>query len=365
MLKTFSQAKSSSIINIAGLVPTSTQFAQLLNDATEALLNRGDWEGTIVPFHFAVQMPPYTPGQAVTAQGVFPRAGVITVPPYVGHIRKMNICRTHMPLRGLYFDFLDYDKRGQHWWNGWCGPEIGFAPQGYVPTLVDVPAQYNSNNYQTGANPWMPSTTTVIRAYADNAADIGKTVTLYGLDNSLAVLRTTTVNPWTDGITLTLVGGPAFATSAVNVSSLHRVLKDATSGTVRITAYNTATAVETALATYSPAETNPAYARYNVFLPNYQNTASPPIYDAIAACKLRFVPVVSDNDPVLIENLFALKLMMQALRFSEAGDQQSATAFQARAISELNAEYNDANPVEQTPISHNPFNGVTLSQQCF
>ena len=84
-----------------------------------------------------------------------------------------------------------------------------------------------------------------------------------------------------------------------------------------------------------------------------------------ALVKLKFVPAKLDTDLVLIQNLDALKDMMQAIQFKEANDIASAREYELSAIRELNLELNDQTPLDQTPVSMQPFNGLSFANRCF
>jgi hypothetical protein len=66
--------------------------------------------------------------------------------------------------------------------------------------------------------------------------------------------------------------------------------------------------------------------------------------------KLQFIPVVVDTDTVQIDNIAALKLMIQAIRLEEAGNDQEAAGKQILAIKELNRQLRNKLPLDQIPI---------------
>jgi len=204
----------------------------------------------------------------------------------------------------------------------------------------------------------------LIRAYADAAADIGKTMTIFGLDDNLQPLKTQNINgTWSPGVVVTF--SAPFGSTSVFVSRIDRILKDETTGPIRVYAYNATSDVLEDIAVYEPSETNPDYVRYHLNVPKCDETdcgASKPI---TALVKLKYIPAKLDSDLVLIQNLDALKDMMQAIKFKEANDIKSAREYEASAIRELNLELADENPIDQVTVSVEPFNGINWTNNCY
>jgi hypothetical protein len=69
-----------------------------------------------------------------------------------------------------------------------------------------------------------------------------------------------------------------------------------------------------------------------------------------ALVKLTYIPVVSDNDFLLIDDLDALAMAIQAVKAAEANDIQLAEAHFTRAIRELNFEDRNKSPSEQLSV---------------
>lgn len=325
MLKTLAEAKASTLKNIAGVAVNSPAFMERVNEATEALMIRGDWSGTLVGLYACASR------------------GCLVWPRYVGSVRKLNVCNAHIPIRSIWDQFID-DYHSPQWQSCLRG-EPKMVAIGKACASSDI---YGEGRY--------------VRAYTAVQADVGKTLTIFGEDNSGQVLRTVdpVTNLWTDGIKLVLAGSPNnYVQTPVFVRRISRVLKDVTQGDVRLYAFNSATGLLEALSVYQPSETNPDYVKYTLNLPCCDST---PI---LALVKLKFIPVMTDTDIVLIESLRGLKFMIQSLKFSEAGDDENATSFEKKAIRELNLKEVDDNPDDQIVIENNPFQGVHVSQHCW
>jgi len=152
-------------------------------------------------------------------------------------------------------------------------------------------------------------------------------------------------------------------------SCITSVVKPVTKGYVYLSAYAPDPLVRFDLATYHPDETNPYYRRYRVTaicqcktaLTNcalcaykdtcaaYTNcaltgTTTTPPYTATALVKLRYLPLTHDNDPLLIQNLPAIKMMLQAIRRLDAGDFPTGKAFETSAVNTLLEQVDDIEP---------------------
>lgn len=104
------------------------------------------------------------------------------------------------------------------------------------------------------------------------------------------------------------------------------------------------------MAHYEPSETEPMYRHTRIQgLPTTcSNTDCSRMIQFLA--KLQFVPVVAESDPVQIDNLAALKLMIRAVRLEENGDDDGAVKCQALAIKELNRQLANKMPLDQIPV---------------
>lgn len=333
MLETFGAVKSSRAVEIAGLSSTTDEFKSLLNEATRKLIRRGDWAGTVVSIY------------------VCATRGCVVFPRYVGQVRKLNVCRQPIPIRNVYYDF--FEANAWHNWNscGWLGADCQnrLVNYGKTPVFQDI---QGDGRY--------------VRLYAVTNADFGKTVTIYGEDNSGITLRHRDEDGvWKDGIILTAKN--PYDQSDTYVRRVDRVIKDTTQQELRLYAYNATDAVLEPLATYEPTETNPAFQKFMLRMDNgcWPGTCTncDTQMGLAALVKLKYVPVVDDNDLILIDNLDALKLMMQSIKASEGQDFQSAKLYELEAVRELNHQLKDENPDDQISVNLDPFNGSFVGTQ--
>jgi hypothetical protein len=326
-LPTLGQVVANPLFNIFGSCPNgpSGEFKQLLNDATQRLLYRGDWMGTVLPIQATVER------------------GVVTFPRIVGSVRHVNICHRGIPVYGPWYSFLSHYWSGGNCcgaWQGWLGGRTHFTQFG--------------RGVQFSA---IPTATCVLKVYSI-ADDDGQVIQFFGLDPSGNPLRTDNGDgTWSDGISITL-GSPSVIDTNL-VASISRVLKPATQGAIQVSAWDTTLLVETPIAAFDPSDTNPSFAQYKLHTPA---CTTPVQIQSIALVKLQFIPVVASTDPILIPNLHALSLFMQSIRFEQAGDRANAKAYQIDAVRELNLQLDDDQPDYQVPIRVNPFGTASPSR---
>lgn len=326
----FGQFKQGSVVDIATVPPDSDEFRIMTNDAVRRLMRRGDFDGTIVPIHVCVTR------------------GCVVWPRYVGEIRKMNLCRHGIEVKNLWDNFLPYNQPwnrrgwGNNFWLGWMHGSTRATNGARSPVFQDIMGDGRT-----------------VRAYPATPLDNNKTIRIFGVDNNGQQLMTQGVGGWSDGITLTLK--TPYVESTQLVRRIDRVLKDPTQGPVRLYAYNQSSAVLEELATYAAGETAPSYLKQQLHLPCCGDCST--THTVIALVKLQYVPVVTDDDPVLIDNEDALKFMFQAINAGNASDRQTAIGFEQDAVRELNLQLGDVNFDEQIPVSFGEMGNTTLGRQ--
>lgn len=322
---TLGDCKTSREINaVVGKCSTSQEFVDIVNEACRLLLRRGDWSGTVIPIH------------------VCAKRGCVTWPRYVQTVRELNVCRVPVPIFNKWYEFMV---------GGWrfCSSTFGglvcsMTEQTTAPTHTDI---FGDGRY--------------VRFYATVLADLGKTIQIFGVDNNGQTLRTKNADgTWSEGITLTLA--KPFVSTATFVRRIDRVIKQKTNANVYGYAYDPVADVLEDIAVYEPSETKPSYIRYKLQFPLLASNPSTGSatncaaeHGVVALVKLKFIPVEVDTDVVLIQNIDALKRLIQSIRFGEQGKYTIARNFETDAVRELNLELRNDNPVEQTPVRLQPF----------
>lgn len=320
-LPTLADAQNGPLADIAGACPNGSQFISWVNQASERLLYRGDWRCTVKPIQLQVQR------------------GIVTTPRLVQTIRQFNVCRQGVPVWNQWYRFLEHQWHGTTclgFWTGWLWHSPSMSQYGYSPLYAPIPTS---------------SCVIQLQGIAD---DNNVTITIFGTDPSGNDLRTHNGDgTWSDGITLTLT--QPFVTGTQLVQTITRVIKPTTNGYIQAFALDTQTGISTQIANWEPSNTNPAYAQYRL----ETGICSTQTFTSVALVKLKFIPVMVPSDPILVPNLNALKLMVQAIRLEEANDDDGAQKKIIKAVRELNLQKEDDIEEDQIPITVNPFGTAT------
>lgn len=329
---TFGELKTSDVVDIASCAPDSDKFASLVNSSVRRLMRRGDWDGTVAPIHVCV------------------KSGCLVFPRYVDHVRKLNLCSRSLPVENLWYNFINRRDWRCGSWRGNLLGESGLMASGQSPAYSDV--------YGDGRQ---------IRAYPRTPEDIGKSIRIFGVDNGNQPLVTHNQDgTWSDGIAIALADPYGTATSngsSVLVRRIDRVLKDVTQGQVLFYAYNVADATLEDLARYDPGEISPSYTRYQLQTGSCSSGSC--LKSVVALVKLKFIPVKFNSDLVLLDNIDAIKEMVQSVKLREAGELDDALKFELAAVRELNRDLEDASPDDQFACSNEVFGGRTFRNRSF
>lgn len=341
-LLTFAAAKASQeLADVAAACPQSGPFMSLLNQATRKLMKRGNWFGTVQKMRFCVY------------------DNCITYPRYVGTVLALNVGGNRSEMTNFWFQFLPIGNMGWDVWgpilnanrNGQCWGNVVTENDGTSPVVNNVPC--GLGNY--------------IRAYPSVRADVGKHITIFGIDQNGQVIRTTHPDgTYQEGVVLTLA--LQYATTPFLIRKITRIVKDPTVGVVRLFQFDPINNVQLDCATYDPSETSPNYAHVKIRgAPSHifnvcsgQSQCCSKTVDSLV--KLEYIPVQNDNDLVLISDLDALQLMMLSIRNKTAGKTQIANQLELDSIRELQYGLRDKFPIEQFECSFNPFGTAKLER---
>jgi hypothetical protein len=334
---TYYDVQNSSVAKVAGCNPASATFADIVNEAIRRIMRRGDWPGTIAPIQTTVTQ------------------GIVAWPRYVGQIRKLNWSQlavsgmeSVMPITNLWYHFVE--------------------PRGYYSTygsMIDDAHVDNLGRAPTYAT--ITGTSQQVRAYPATTDDVGKTLTIYGTDNNNVPLRTNNLDgTWSDGVTITVASPFGSTSAAAFISRIDRVRKDVTQGQIFLYSYNTVSDTLDDIAIYDPGETNPSYVKQRVrFSSCATSTDATTAQSVVALVKLAFIPVKYPSDLVIVDNLEAIKSMVQSLKLRESNDFQNAIFAEADAIRELNRQLEDESPDDQFYATNNPIGKCSFTNKCF
>jgi len=167
-----------------------------------------------------------------------------------------------------------------------------------------------------------------LAAFSTEPEDIGRNMEVRGtalLGHELLTLgspgQTVKINRWRGGIEGD-IDQATYKKSEGLVNEVSHVVKPVTKGYITLLAIDPLTNKTFFLAKYHPHETVPGFRRYKVINPDMVNGTC-----WTAMVKLRYVPATHDNDPLLVQNMPALKAMIQALRENDAGNLEKKIAF--------------------------------------
>jgi hypothetical protein len=257
----------------------------------------------------------------------------------------------------MWYEFMPSNLNQCQHDSAFWGPEAQLADYGRTSVFQDVQGDGR-----------------LIRAYPRCLADIGKQITIFGTDNNgQPLMERDSANNWVSGVTIQLAN--PFGSTAVFVRSIDYVIKQPTQCLVDVFGYNATTNLLEDIAHYDPNETNPSYERtqlqgsFSRF--GNQCTSSSTanccgtLRGVVALVKLKFIPAVADMDLVLIENLDAIKSMIQSIRFGEAGDRANAKAYEADAIEVLQRDLENDSPDSEFSVNNNILGPNTFMNQTF
>lgn len=316
-----SQAKQSRLNRISGLCSDSTDFLDLLNDATRQLMRRGNWWGTVAKIRLCVY------------------DGCFALPYYVGTVLATNINGHPTKMSNHWYEFQPVEPYD------WCCDRkwvsnVRATLDGTTPVFRNVPCNYAMK----------------IRAYPRLQSDVGKTVTVYGIDSNGWEVRTERADgTFQNGEVLTL--GTPYAETHSFFRTVTGIVKDQTNAVVDLYGYS-ADYMDQPLemAHYQAWETVPSYRHMRI-------TGCPQgccPSSVTMLIKLEFVPVQNDSDFVLVDNLDALAIAMQAVKQSDAYDHDAAEKALVRAVHELNLDLRNKFPNEVIAVNVSPYGTAAL-----
>lgn len=324
---TYQNLMDSEVPGAIGVCPDSDTFLDYTNKATRMLMTRGNFWGTVERIKFCVY----------NSCLVYPR--------FVGTPLAVNVCNRPTEVWNHWYDFMPLSSRdfcvGGFQWHGVNG--VGCT--GNMVTINDGTSPV--------FNPIACGDGMYIRAYPSTQEDIGKTTRIFGTDENGQTIRTQNADgTWSDGVELTLA--LPYVSTSFKIREVSRIIKDETEGVLRYYQYDADNDVLLDLVFLEPTEISPMFRRER--LPKRCcGTSCEGVKSVEALVKLQFIPVKYPNDLVLISNQDALSDMIQAVKYSNAGDKEMAKDFEAKAIREMNLELNDKIPQDHIPVDINPF----------
>lgn len=314
----------SKIAAVTGVQMNDARVMYYANLATEELMNEGDWPGVVDRYYFVTQNHH------------------IILPDFLDRIMGIAVNDRPYAMRSPWFEFVEYGPGPQNDNNcRWVDDVIDrdevaiqslFPDETNGPWTLYVKAQYNESI--DGVNPNI-----VIQGGAPGGRQVR---TFYG-----------TSYMWGENFELD-PADPYTTYGTAVFTSVTSVVKPVTKGYIELWATNGNPADDTQLATYGPDETFPSYHSY--FLPTLKDCLI-----GVTACwssccgdatqennqrnlrvlvrgRKRFIPVMNDNDTLIISNLPALMAMMQAVVKREQSDMEGYALYKVQAIDIMQKE---------------------------
>lgn len=328
---------------IGSCVSDTARIAQVVNSAQQRLLtckeaNDEGWWGSFAEVIWNVPATnPY-----------------ITLPREIARIQGATVCSRPIAVQNPFFQYLQFG-------NGRL-PRLGRVCPGRPVQMV---ARNNAVTFTDLSSP--PQ---YIAVYPTDPADVqaARRVLLQGLDNNNSTVYSQDGQSQVTGQFLTL--DSPFVQSTVQFNSLTGIQKDVTVGPVQFWQVDPTTGAQSLLHTMEPSETTAWYRRYYIDgLPrdccHGASTSATPTAQVAAIVKLEPIPVVSDTDYLLIQNIEAIIEEAQAVRYSEM-DSANAAQLEAKchlsAVRHLTGELRHYMGKDEPAVNFAPFGSARLER---
>ena len=285
----------------------------------------------------------------------------ITLDRDIARLELVDVCDRPVTVNNQFWEYLRFGN----------GRFPKLFRQGHCSCFT--PEVFSRNNVPTVVD--MPTVPSFLQAFPTNTADIGKRVLMQGTDNNGTVLISQ------DGINrvtgLYAVLAQPFVQWPTLFNSITGIQKDVTIGPVNIMSMDPTTGVQTLLVTLQPQETTAWYRRYyfdslpcnccSFVCPNPCSPNQPAASVSITAiAKLEFIPVTTDTDYCLIQNLRALVSEAAAWRYSKMDSVQSRqleAVDHKAAVRLLNGEIAHYYGIQDPAIRLDVFGSAHLKRQ--
>jgi hypothetical protein len=139
--------------------------------------------------------------------------------------------------------------------------------------------------------------------------------------------------PWQATFTPSLTTTELPRTTVNAFRSIDAINKTATKGWVRVYAVDPTTGAEYCIAILAPDETLPQYRRYAI--PGHEREEGVTV---TVLAKRKFIPVITDDDDLIVTNLGALKMMAIAIEKEENNNLDEAMKYEEKAVELLREE---------------------------
>jgi hypothetical protein len=321
---TLQDARNSGALKaISGVCSTTQQFTDYINEAQARLSRRGDFWGMTQTMQLVFQ----------GTQVAWPRA-VETV------LGIRNCCFGNMSVKNNWYSFT----------GAWTREVAAYSGNVVFEDINPSPIFQGITGSGVGR---------LLRYYVVSGNDVGKKITIYGkkygqqpLQSADPAAPTTLI----DGLTLT--AARPYVSSSVLVTDIDSITREATEGMAYLYEYDATNDQLIMLAAFEPNDTHPRFRRsvfrnltYNLNPVNCDIYGTGAKFNGVEVLvKLKCLEVTKPNDFLLIDDFYALKFMIQAIKAEEANDHTTAETLILKAIRELNFIDRNTMPRQMTPV---------------
>lgn len=280
----------------------------------------------------------------------------ITLPREVARLQAVNICNQPQIIQNQFFEYLQFGN----------GRLPKSCCQGAGAAIAQVMTR---NNVVTFTD--LSSTPQILRLYPTSADDIGKRVLLQGTDNNGNIITSTEGTDQITGIYVTLA--QPFVDCPLQFQyPITGIQKEITVGTVQLYQVDPTTGDEVLLLTMDGGEEIAGYRRFYLdSLPcgccdSPLTSSTCPIVQVKAIAKLEPIPVRSDSDYLLLQNLEAIIEECQSIRYSIMDSivaKQLSLERHKAAVRFLNGELGHYVGFDQPAVAFAPFGTARLENQ--
>lgn len=273
---------------VLSLPAADSRVIKYVNEAQERLVYKGKWQGTYQRY-------------AVTNSN-----GTITWPRQLETIEAVAVDDTPAIIRNEWYEFLE------------SGVGLRDSTDGDALTLIDRAEAVSFSD--------IDGLDKKLKVVTKSDTDAGKTMILQGYDENGDWIRTQDGSSHIDGEKVTLVASSSSVITNSKFSALSGVIRDKTNYNVLLKEYATVGGTDRTISEYEPTETRPTYRRS--LIAGLPDTSTRTV---TVVGKLRFVPVVNDNDWLYVNYEAALRLMVMAIRKEETNS-EDASRYEGKAI---------------------------------
>lgn len=270
----------------------------------------------------------------------------------------MDVCKSPVRIRNQFYEYLTFGV-GLHP-RGCCTNSNG----GTTGQFCSTTAAFEREIVTTFAP--LLSTPQIIRAYAADPTDLGRSMLIQGKDQNGQTIRFLDALSNATGLGERIVLDSPFTDTANQFSEISGVQKQKSFGEVQIFQVDPTTGVETPLMVMGPGETTAQYRSYYLNGLPCGCCNVPGGVQVMTLCRLNFIPVQCDSDYLMIQNIAALIDECQSVRFGRMdtpGAMQLSAAKHASALRLLFGQLDAVYGKENVAIQRHLFGSSRLRLQ--